>query len=296
MAHRISASRCRPGQLLAVPSAGPDPERPILAGDFQADGVVDGTDYNVWRATFGTVALPGVGADGNANGVVDAADYVLWRKTFSNTGVTPCSGADGDTIANDDNARAAHFSSTGPGTASAALTVDASAPDPVGLVNEPVAASGAAPLAFDSARLLWSDSRRSPHLPTYSFRRLYWMPPSKHGQIGELLADDTTNRFANAWKRRPTVTIYSCWLWTALGIYGGRMYRRPSTTKAVTRTSTIATANAESTSRRRGPWKRGHVRTACSTIGSAPSPGLHSKTSQSQKLIDAWDASATGRF
>ena len=96
------------------------------------------------------VALPGVAADGNGDGIVDAADYVFWRKTFSNTGVTPCSGADGDTIANDDNARAARFSSTGPGTASAALTVDASAPDPVGLVNEPVAASGAAPLAFDS--------------------------------------------------------------------------------------------------------------------------------------------------
>ena len=72
-----------PGQLLDVPSVGPDPERPILAGDYQADGLVNDSDYNLWRATFGGAMFPGVAADGNASGAADAADYVLWRKSAS---------------------------------------------------------------------------------------------------------------------------------------------------------------------------------------------------------------------
>jgi GH43 family beta-xylosidase len=72
-----------PGQLVAVPSAGPDPERPILAGDYQADGLVNGSDYNLWRATFGGAMFPGVAADGNTSGTADAGDYVLWRKSAS---------------------------------------------------------------------------------------------------------------------------------------------------------------------------------------------------------------------
>lgn len=68
-----------PGQTLAIPSAGPDPERPILAADYQADGVVDPLDYNLWRATYSAMVFPGVAADGSGNSVADAADYVLWR-------------------------------------------------------------------------------------------------------------------------------------------------------------------------------------------------------------------------
>ena len=70
-----------PGQLLDVPSVGPDPERPIVAGDYQADGLVNASDYNLWRTTFGDAIFPGVAADGNASGAADAADYVLWRKS-----------------------------------------------------------------------------------------------------------------------------------------------------------------------------------------------------------------------
>jgi GH43 family beta-xylosidase len=69
-----------PGQLLAVPSIGADPERPALTTDYQADGIVDSLDYNLWRATFGAAVLPGVAADGNVNGSTDAADFVTWRK------------------------------------------------------------------------------------------------------------------------------------------------------------------------------------------------------------------------
>jgi hypothetical protein len=68
-----------PGTQLSVPSKGPDEERPILVGDFQADGVVDDLDYNVWRATFGTTVFAGSAADPNGDGVVDTADYIVWR-------------------------------------------------------------------------------------------------------------------------------------------------------------------------------------------------------------------------
>jgi hypothetical protein len=46
-----------------------------LAGDHNADGVVDHDDYLDWKANFGTVGSP---AAGNG-GVVDAAAYVIWR-------------------------------------------------------------------------------------------------------------------------------------------------------------------------------------------------------------------------
>lgn len=72
-----------PGQLLDVPSVGPDSERPIVAGDYQADGLVNASDYNLWRSTFGGAMFPGVAADGNAGGTADAADFVLWRKAAS---------------------------------------------------------------------------------------------------------------------------------------------------------------------------------------------------------------------
>jgi hypothetical protein len=50
------------------------------AGDFDANGVVDAADYNLWRSQFGTVSASiGDGADGNGDGVIDAADYVVWR-------------------------------------------------------------------------------------------------------------------------------------------------------------------------------------------------------------------------
>jgi hypothetical protein len=46
-----------------------------LAGDHNADGVVDHDDYFEWKANFGTVGTPAAGNDG----VVDAAAYIIWR-------------------------------------------------------------------------------------------------------------------------------------------------------------------------------------------------------------------------
>lgn len=82
-----------PGVLLEAPSR--VVERPILVGDFQADGVVDQLDYDVWRATFGAIVFSGVGADGSGNGVVDMADYVLWRKRQGDVATTAAAASSG---------------------------------------------------------------------------------------------------------------------------------------------------------------------------------------------------------
>jgi cytochrome c peroxidase len=54
-----------------------------LPGDYNGDGVVDNTDYDVWADSYGDEAS--LVADGNADGVVDAADYTIWR---NNVGLT----------------------------------------------------------------------------------------------------------------------------------------------------------------------------------------------------------------
>src|SRR5690606_34933151 len=55
-----------------------------LAGDFNADGVVDAADYTVWRNNLNgnESALRG---NGNGNGIVDAADYTLWKDNYGET-------------------------------------------------------------------------------------------------------------------------------------------------------------------------------------------------------------------
>lgn len=55
---------------------------PGLPGDYTADGIVDGSDYTVWRDSLGAEVSPFSNADGNGSGVVDQADYLLWRRHF----------------------------------------------------------------------------------------------------------------------------------------------------------------------------------------------------------------------
>jgi hypothetical protein len=45
-------------------------------GDYNADGVVDQADYDVWSSAYGGGAGP---ADGNGDGAVNAADCTVWR-------------------------------------------------------------------------------------------------------------------------------------------------------------------------------------------------------------------------
>lgn len=51
---------------------------PILAGDFNRDGVVDAADYITWRNQLGQSGIA-LAADGDGNGLVDANDYSIWR-------------------------------------------------------------------------------------------------------------------------------------------------------------------------------------------------------------------------
>lgn len=53
---------------------------PGVAGDYDADGDVDGCDFLVWQWTLGSTT--NLAADGNKNGVVDGADLTVWRGRF----------------------------------------------------------------------------------------------------------------------------------------------------------------------------------------------------------------------
>ena len=53
-------------------------------GDYNGDGLVNMSDYNVWRNAYGTsTIIHGSGADGDYNGTIDLGDYLVWRKSFS---------------------------------------------------------------------------------------------------------------------------------------------------------------------------------------------------------------------
>lgn len=54
-----------------------------IAGDYNADGKVDDSDDDVWKADFGSTSK--LDADGNDDTFVDAADYVIWRDNLGNT-------------------------------------------------------------------------------------------------------------------------------------------------------------------------------------------------------------------
>ena len=50
-------------------------------GDFNLDGFVDGYDYALWQANFGSAATSYRDGDGNADGNIDTSDYTVWRNT-----------------------------------------------------------------------------------------------------------------------------------------------------------------------------------------------------------------------
>jgi hypothetical protein len=59
-----------------------------LQADYDGNGSVGSSDYDLWRSTFGNSVAAGSGADGNANGVIDSGDYALWRKQNGQTAST----------------------------------------------------------------------------------------------------------------------------------------------------------------------------------------------------------------
>jgi hypothetical protein len=64
-----------------------------LAGDYNRDGTVDQSDYNLWRKQTGQNVTPYAGADGNGAGVVNQADYDVWQTNFGHTLPAPGAGA-----------------------------------------------------------------------------------------------------------------------------------------------------------------------------------------------------------
>jgi hypothetical protein len=52
----------------------------IKSGDYNLDWIVDQSDYDRWRQTYGSTSDRS--ADGNHDGVIDAADYTVWRNNL----------------------------------------------------------------------------------------------------------------------------------------------------------------------------------------------------------------------
>ncbi|TWT78349.1 hypothetical protein Pla123a_11400 [Posidoniimonas polymericola] len=58
---------------------------PVLAGDYNGNGVVDAADYTIWRDNEGlTGVVPGTQGDGNRDGKVAGVDYNIWASNFGN--------------------------------------------------------------------------------------------------------------------------------------------------------------------------------------------------------------------
>lgn len=68
-----------------IRALGPAP----VAGDYNADGIVNAADYTIWRDTLGQtgtgLAADGTGADGSPDGVVDVLDYAFWKSHFNDS-------------------------------------------------------------------------------------------------------------------------------------------------------------------------------------------------------------------
>ncbi len=69
-----------PVEIIASRSFKVDYIIPVLPGDYDRDGLVDESDYQLWKQTVGSVT--DLAADGNGDLVVNLADYTVWRNNL----------------------------------------------------------------------------------------------------------------------------------------------------------------------------------------------------------------------
>jgi len=69
--------------VATIPSGGtgfPQLAEPLLAGDYNLNGIVDAADYTVWRNALGsTISLA---ADGDRDQVIDIGDFQIWKSHY----------------------------------------------------------------------------------------------------------------------------------------------------------------------------------------------------------------------
>jgi hypothetical protein len=65
-------------------------------GDYNQNGVVDASDYVLWRKTSGQTVVSGQSADGTGDGHIDQSDFNYWRSRFGNPGSSGFSSAFAD--------------------------------------------------------------------------------------------------------------------------------------------------------------------------------------------------------
>jgi beta-glucanase (GH16 family) len=63
-----------------------------VQGDYNNDGVIDATDYTVWRNSEGESGI-GLPADGSGNGTVGPEDYQIWKSNYGEE--VPAAGSGG---------------------------------------------------------------------------------------------------------------------------------------------------------------------------------------------------------
>ncbi|BBO32068.1 glycosyl hydrolase family 18 protein [Lacipirellula parvula] len=64
-----------------------------VAGDFNADGVVDAADLERWKLGVGTTNATHWDGDANDDGVVDGADFLVWQRNLGQTAATSVAAA-----------------------------------------------------------------------------------------------------------------------------------------------------------------------------------------------------------
>ncbi len=63
---------------------------PYHAADFNEDGLVNQSDYDIWRAHYGKASgVTKADGDANSDGLVNAADYTVWRDNLGHQSPAP---------------------------------------------------------------------------------------------------------------------------------------------------------------------------------------------------------------